>query len=144
MSTKFVLAAIAGVLLQGCGTRQLPLAGGTPGLLVLNGSTFADLQVNLFAERSHGLQRIAYGVTDADGVFSLITDDGKRPAILVPGRYHIIIESVAADPIPIPHRYQALATTPLVIAWGEGNTDLDIEIKESPSPQSSLAPQTRP
>jgi hypothetical protein len=103
------------------------LASGTSGTLTLNGKPCADLQVNVFADATPP-KRLGYGVTNSEGVFTLIADDGKGPFKLTAGKYRITLESVSADPIPIPPAVSDVAKTPLVKDWTASESKLEVSV----------------
>lgn len=116
---------------MGCHRQASLLHGGTAGTIRLGGMARADLQINVFEDGEQSRRRVAYGVSDAQGDFSLIADDGLESAILPPGKYRLTIESVAAVPIPIPATCRDIQTTKLVQEWSASDKILAININES-------------
>lgn len=121
-------------LLLAVGCQEHPeqqLAGGTMGIVQLNGTTLPDLQVNVYCMKEGETVRIAYGVSNSYGEFSLIHDAGQSSFELSPGHYVFTIESVAADPIPIPVSFGNPRTTPLTKDWTTSDTELELHIKRT-------------
>lgn len=117
------------VLSLGCSpSGQQSLAGGTTGQLRYDGAGLPDLQVNVFVVDAGQLRRIGYGITGEAGLFSLIDASGQRGLRLEPGHYHLTIESVAAEPIPIPTQYSDGSHTPLVREWTAADRELDLDV----------------
>lgn len=127
VSLCVVLAFAAGCSSDGVGNPR-DVAGGTVGTLTLGGVPKADLQVNVFADGATPPKRIGYGVTNADGAFTLIADDGKGPLRLSAGKYRVTLESVAADPIPIPPAVGDVAKTMLLKDWSGHETKWELAV----------------
>lgn len=119
-----LIAVVAGCSAEGVGNPR-DVAGGTAGTLTLGGTPKPDLQVNVFAEGTPS-KRVGYGVTNGDGAFTLIADDGKGPLKLAAGKYRIALESVAADPIPIPPTVSDSAKSMLVKDWTGRESKLEL------------------
>lgn len=115
-------------VVQGCGGPSRSMQTGTAGIIRLQGNTVADLQVHVFADESGTPRRVAFGISDPQGEFRLIDEDGKGPATLKPGKYRMTIESVAPEPIPIPPHYGDVTKTPLVHEWSATDTRLVIDM----------------
>lgn len=114
------------------GCREHPesaLKGGTAGTIQLRGRPIADIQINAFVVNGETFRRVGFGVSDATGDFTLIDDHGQTAAILPAGQYKLTLESVAADPIPIPPELSSVRTTPLLKELSSSDDELAIEIK---------------
>ncbi|MES2791002.1 MAG: hypothetical protein V4719_15425 [Planctomycetota bacterium] len=127
--SKCVASCLSAILLcgSGCHRDAALLQGGTAGTIELRGVKRADMQLNVF-EDAPSPRRLAYGVSGAQGHFSLIADDGLEPATLPPGKYRLTLESVAADPIPIPAGYRDVKTTSLKIDWPSDDGQLNVNV----------------
>ncbi|MBM3968645.1 MAG: hypothetical protein FJ302_02090 [Planctomycetes bacterium] len=121
-----LIAVVAGCAAEGVGNPR-DVAGGTAGTLTIGGVARPDVQVNVFADATPP-KRICYGVTDAQGAFTFIADDGKKSLRLVAGKYRIALESVAADPIPIPPTVSDPAKTTLVKDWTGSESKLELVV----------------
>lgn len=126
MTVHWVLCAV--LLSGGCNQADRALCGGTAGQISIGGRAFADLQVNVFANETVAPRRIAFGVSDHAGQFTLIDDDGQSAITLPSGSYRLTVESVAADPIPVSPQYRATQTTPLLVEWSGSDVELVVEV----------------
>ena len=123
---SWCLALVVAGCSSGAGNPH-DLAGGTAGTLTLSGVVKADLQVNVFADGTSP-KRVGYGVTNSEGAFTLIAEDGKGPLKLSAGKYRVALESVAADPIPIPLTVSDVAKTSLVKEWTGSEAKLELVV----------------
>jgi hypothetical protein len=127
--SKYVASCLSVILLcgSGCHSDVSLLQGGTAGTIELRGVKPADMQLNVF-EDAPSSRRLAYGVSDTRGHFSLIADDGLEPVTLPPGKYRLTLESVAADPIPVPAGYRDVKTTSLKIDWPSDGGEINVKV----------------
>lgn len=119
------LGAVCLVALMGCGQRSSPMSG-TPGQVLLNGSGFGDIQVNVFTPSG---DRIAFGVSDPAGMFRLLTPDASQAVKLNPGSYRLTVESVGSVPVPLPSQLGQPDKTSLVREWSGAEDALRVELE---------------
>jgi hypothetical protein len=112
------------VVLCGCGGGGLA-GGGTTGEITFDGLKVADLQVALYSPSG---DCVAMGTSDFSGRFELKHPETVEPVSLFAGRFRITVQSVAADPVPVAPKYTALASTPLLREWAEGDSELKVEV----------------
>lgn len=112
-------------ILAGCGAPQ-PVTGGTRGLLHARNGTVADIEVTVY--RADAAEIFGVGVSGADGWFELRNRTASAAIRLAPGDYAVTLRSVGPDPVPIPRKFAARETTPLVIEWSAESDVLDLEL----------------
>lgn len=109
-----------------CGCGGTGGDGGTSGEILFDGLRVADLQVSVYAPSG---DCVATGLTDSTGHFLLRHPETIEPVSLHTGTFRLVVESTAADPIPVAKRFTTLALTPLVREWTEGAGELHVEVK---------------
>lgn len=110
------------VLLCGCSGA---VTGGTTGEVLVDGLRVADLQVSVYAPSG---DCVATGISDPAGRFSLRHPETVEPVSLHSGTFRLVVESTAADPIPVAAKYTTFASTPLIRKWTEGTGELHVEV----------------
>lgn len=113
------------LVLLACGCGNTGGGEATAGEVLFDGLRVADLQVSVYAESG---DCVATGMTDPRGRFTLLHPETVEPVSLHSGTFHLVVESVAADPIPVAKRFTSRASTPLVREWTEGPGELSVEV----------------
>lgn len=113
------------LVLMACGCGGVAGGAGTAGEVLFDGLRVADLQVSVYAESG---DCVGTGITDTTGRFSLHHPETVAPVSLHSGTFHLVVESVSADPIPVAKRFTTKDSTPLVREWTEGAGELRVEV----------------
>lgn len=116
--------------LIGCDGKSAQMINhGTTGSITFNGASIGDLQVTVFTNTGGTFRQVAFGISNPQGDFFLIDNSGRKPWTLIPGEYVLTVDSVAADPVPIPQLYTRPTTTPLNRTWTLDDDLLAIDLK---------------
>jgi hypothetical protein len=110
---KTLACALFGLLLCGCGRRDLPELVPVSGRVQFAGGPPPAAGVIHFLplDVAEGLpRRPGMGAFGSDGAFTAISFNGAKG--LVPGRYRVRIECLAREPAPVPGDYEKASYVP--------------------------------
>jgi hypothetical protein len=123
---RIVPLLVSLAMLAGCGGVR-PVTGGTEGTLAFGEQLLSDIQVSVHERDGTKFTCIGFGVTDRDGVFTLVTNGAKGPLWLSRGEYCFTLESAGA-PVQIPAEYSQPETSPLKVSWSGGDDELELKV----------------
>lgn len=130
MRLSALLLVVVAVSLAGCGASDLPELGRVSGVVTLDGKPLQDAGVAFQGPNG----RLATGVTDAGGNYSLVLLNDTMGAVVGTNQVHITTAKPGDDAVPgsavketLPARYNTKTTLTRDVKAGGNTFNFDLE-----------------